>query len=303
MLVEVHARRGTALRRSGSLALAAQAYEQALHISGHRGALYDKLDRQLDLAFTQALLGEDEDASSRLLRLIEEAGEWRLGFHSAKGSFFLGVLSVRQGGGAASELISSSGELVRLGHLDFLGQELVAHPEAARSLLAAEVDDDTMREVIGAIGLQHGGPPLLAACAALSDHLNFLILDSARLHLPILQARRLLEELRRHPSKRVRDQARRVVPAGAADAERLFPGLTRREEEILAILAEGSSNEAIAERLFISVATVKTHVHRILTKTGVHRRLAAAILYRQRSAAATSQARLRAGRPLDERTP
>ncbi len=45
--------------------------------------------------------------------------------------------------------------------------------------------------------------------------------------------------------------------------------LTARETEVLALLAEGEGNLAIAARLFISPGTVKRHVHSILAKTGI----------------------------------
>jgi DNA-binding NarL/FixJ family response regulator len=45
-------------------------------------------------------------------------------------------------------------------------------------------------------------------------------------------------------------------------------GLTRRELEVLALVAEGLSNREIAAQLFLSEATVKTHVNRIFAKTG-----------------------------------
>jgi DNA-binding NarL/FixJ family response regulator len=51
--------------------------------------------------------------------------------------------------------------------------------------------------------------------------------------------------------------------------------LTRRELEVLALMAEGMSNEAIAERLFISLNTTRNHVQRILTKFSAHSRLEA----------------------------
>ena len=51
--------------------------------------------------------------------------------------------------------------------------------------------------------------------------------------------------------------------------------LTSRELEILQLIAEGLTNGAIAQRLFISVNTVRNHVQSILTKLGAHSKLEA----------------------------
>jgi DNA-binding NarL/FixJ family response regulator len=48
--------------------------------------------------------------------------------------------------------------------------------------------------------------------------------------------------------------------------ERVLAGLTSREREVLALVAEGLSNDEIAARLFLSPLTSKTHVSRIMTK-------------------------------------
>jgi DNA-binding NarL/FixJ family response regulator len=55
-----------------------------------------------------------------------------------------------------------------------------------------------------------------------------------------------------------------------------LPELTPREKEVL--LAEGLSNSEIATRLFVSDATVKTHVAHILTKMGVRDRVQAVVI-------------------------
>jgi DNA-binding CsgD family transcriptional regulator len=49
-------------------------------------------------------------------------------------------------------------------------------------------------------------------------------------------------------------------------------GLSEREVEVLALLAEGCSNKEIAERLFVSPHTVKTHVSNLYGKLEVSRR-------------------------------
>ena len=53
------------------------------------------------------------------------------------------------------------------------------------------------------------------------------------------------------------------------------PGLTPREREVLELLADGASTQAIAERLYLSSNTVRNHVQKILAKLGVHSRLEA----------------------------
>jgi two-component system, NarL family, nitrate/nitrite response regulator NarL len=55
--------------------------------------------------------------------------------------------------------------------------------------------------------------------------------------------------------------------------------LTRREREILALLAEGLANKVIARRLQVAESTVKNHIHMILEKLEVDKRGAAAALY------------------------
>lgn len=55
-------------------------------------------------------------------------------------------------------------------------------------------------------------------------------------------------------------------------------GLTEREMEVLALIVEGLSNPQIAERLFITRATAKAHVHSILQKLYVDDRTKAAIM-------------------------
>lgn len=71
------------------------------------------------------------------------------------------------------------------------------------------------------------------------------------------------------------------APMPAVVTDRPWPnphGLTRREIEVLTLVAEGRTNDEIAASLHVSMATVKSHVNRIFTKARVETR-AQAVAY------------------------
>ena len=70
-------------------------------------------------------------------------------------------------------------------------------------------------------------------------------------------------------TERVLNRAREASP---------LDGLTPREIEILALIAEGLSNREIGGRLFLAEKTVKNYVSGILSKLGMQRRTQAAVL-------------------------
>jgi DNA-binding NarL/FixJ family response regulator len=75
------------------------------------------------------------------------------------------------------------------------------------------------------------------------------------------------------------------IPPSVAErlAERMSgPALTYRETEVLKLIVAGNSNKEIATALFISEATVKTHVNNLLSKLGVSDRTQAATTALQR---------------------
>ncbi len=72
----------------------------------------------------------------------------------------------------------------------------------------------------------------------------------------------------------------RLPSPSPAPAGRKLDGLTRRENEIAALVSEGLSNKQIAMRMRIALATVKEHVHHVLTKTELPNRAALAVAYR-----------------------
>lgn len=62
------------------------------------------------------------------------------------------------------------------------------------------------------------------------------------------------------------------VPFALDEKKQAELGITRRELEILELIAQGMSNREIAEKLFVSENTVKTHSSRVFDKLGARRR-------------------------------
>jgi two-component system response regulator NreC len=67
----------------------------------------------------------------------------------------------------------------------------------------------------------------------------------------------------------VRDYLER---AGRQEQDTNLDGLTEREREVLTLIAEGLTNQEIAQRLYISVKTVQTHRAHIMEKLNLHDR-------------------------------
>jgi DNA-binding NarL/FixJ family response regulator len=74
---------------------------------------------------------------------------------------------------------------------------------------------------------------------------------------------------------------------GSSCTEASLERLTRREQQVLTLVADGLSNKQIARQLCIEVPTVKNHVHNILEKLEVSRRAEAVARLHQRGAVPT----------------
>ena len=152
--------------------------------------------------------------------------------------------------------------------LEALGHLMRERPSARVLVLTSFTEDDKLFPAIksGALGyLLKDSPPheLLGAIRDVAQ-------GASSLHPPI--ARKVLRELRRPPE---------LPPTSDP--------LTDREAEVLALLAQGWSNQEIAERLAVRERTVRSHVSSILAKLHLANRTQAA-LYALRSGLAQLEA-------------
>lgn len=82
-------------------------------------------------------------------------------------------------------------------------------------------------------------------------------------------------------TRRLLDHVAGELPTPNQDPDPLA-GLTERERQVLIEVARGASNAEIAEQMYLSEGTVKTHVGRILSKLGMRDRIHAVILAYER---------------------
>ena len=136
-----------------------------------------------------------------------------------------------------------------------------SHPQTQVVVLTTYSDDES---IIGA--LQAGALGYLtkeATRAEIGRAVHAAAAGQAILDPGVQQ--RLLSAAARAPGAPGVPRAPGVPGAGAAGAD---DELTPREAEVLRLIAAGQSNREIARTLFVSEATVKTHVNRIFAKTG-----------------------------------
>jgi DNA-binding NarL/FixJ family response regulator len=144
--------------------------------------------------------------------------------------------------------------------LDLIPRFRAANPEGSVLVLTASADNEDLARSVsaGAGGIMHksaGLDEIIDAVRRLSNGES--IID------PTEMMRLLRYATRQH--------------AEGTQIRTIAEGLTPRERDVLNTLAEGLSDKEIAEKLFVSTETVRTHMVNILAKLGVNSRLQALV--------------------------
>lgn len=203
------------------------------------------------------LIAEDDSLLRRtLVELLELDPEFSVVSHVQNGHMALEHVGVTR-----PDVVLTDIEMPKLNGIELTRQIKESFPETAVVILTKFDDDENLFNAVraGACGYVLKDAPIEEIKEAVREakggagHLN-----------PALVAK-------------VLNEFQRVSQTNATRKE-LFAELTRREMEVLEMLGKGMKNRAIADALFLSEKTVKTHVGAVLKKLHVNDRTEAALL-------------------------
>jgi DNA-binding NarL/FixJ family response regulator len=246
-------------RLRGELAEAEEAYRQASH-AGRAP--------QPGLALLRLAQGQAAAAGAALRTALDQAQDraTRCQLLAASIEVALATGGVPAARAAADQLAEAAGEvgapLLRAVAAGAQGAVLLDEGDARAALAALRQAWTAWQELEAPYEAARVRVLVGLACRRLGDE------DTAAMELEA--ARRVFQELGAAPDLARVERLDRPPAPGAGS------GLTARELQVLALVAAGKSNRAVAAELFLSEKTVERHVSNILTKLGVGSRTAAA---------------------------
>jgi len=271
MLCFVLTHLGTALRRSGDLRASIEPMGRAESTLSSERDPYLALNAAANLAFARGLLGIDLQEALR--RLSASAAKAGVLFVEQKALLFAAIIANAFGDttDAIAMLENCLPRQLALGHINLVAQELCPRPELVSRVIR--------RHRVNGLG-----PALLEA---LSHHWLFPKTAATLKELGPTQIGTWLGHLNVEApmtgleSERGRQARAPAARGGQPSDVKLLGQLSRREHDVLELMAQDRSNDQIAAELFIAVSTVKTHVNHILRKLGQTTRIGAVLEYQR----------------------
>jgi len=274
----------TLLRRAGDLEAALAPCTKAAGGVTFERDPYIALNSQANLLYLRALLGEKD--TSQLLAVSRRASGADLSFVALKAQLYAAVVAQTTGEGelGAELLRDCVPRQLELGHLHLLAQELCPRPAVAAVALASAPSQDLAQRLMDALASHWGFAGLVEA----------LVADSPALAAPAVRAAAerasddvlartlaVTQGIRGGALARAVETALKQRPGVSHTLGPVFPELTKRERQVLRLMAEGRRNQEIAVELFLSPTTVKTHVNHIFSKLGAQNRVEAILAFRE----------------------
>lgn len=205
-----------------------------------------------------AVVDDQELMRSALRMMVESQDDLELVGEAADGLEAVELVRAR-----ATDVVLMDVRMPRLDGIDATRQILATRPRT-RVIALTTFDLDELAFA----ALRSGASAFLLKDSRAEDIVDAIrVVHGGRAVLAPTTTRRLIEHL-----------AETGVLTRTDDVAALLAPLTGREAEVLRQLATGASNAEIAGRLFLSEATVKTHVGHVLAKLGLRDRVQAVVL-------------------------
>lgn len=271
--------------REGHASLARRTAEQALALLERQGWQDLPTVGMLHLALGELALARDDtgEAEARLRKGVDMTAAACMQYVHAWGQVLLAEVRVRQGQ-ADGGLSPGQESLLAL----YSGRYVVEIPPVSAALgrlWLSQDRSDCLLQWLEDTGLS----PLTVTQPEREEEYRVMARVLLRLKRPdealsLLNAlrpvlppegREALAETDRLEAQARQDASARFIPAPAGAADTVAPPLSRKERLVARHLVRGASSQEIAERLYVSLSTIKTHTRNIYAKLGVNRRLQA----------------------------
>ncbi len=274
----------TLLRRAGHLEAALAPCTKAAESVTFERDPYIALNTQANLLYLRALLGDKD--TSRLLAISRRASDAGLSFVALKAQLFAAIVALTTGDGElGTELLQDCvPRQLELGHIHLLAQELCPRPEVAAVALASAPSQYLAQRLMDALAGHWGFAGLAEALVADGPALAVSAVQAAaeRASDDVLAGvLAVTQGIRGGALAKAVEAALEQRPGVSFSPGPVFPELTKRERQILRLMAEGRRNPEIADELFLSLVTVKTHVNHIFSKLGVQNRVEAVLAFKE----------------------